>query len=159
MRPTGWGLVLPWLIVPLALFGGCGQGGGGKAPELSGLPLVSGARVVQQVRKCDRGANAFCALEIVIVASRYRDSLDLLAGEQGHLRSLGWTGASPEIGEERAADSPGHKLRVTYATAYGDLKGIDLGWIHRSRKTAVALSHALFDHAPTLSMMLEQGPT
>ncbi|MDQ6606908.1 MAG: hypothetical protein M3Z06_10235 [Actinomycetota bacterium] len=127
-------------------------------PELSRLPLVSGARIVQQVRQCDRGANSFCAIELVVVDPRYRTSLDLLTGEHQRLASLGWTSANAQIGEERAADSPGHKLRVTFATDSGDLKGIDLGWIHRSRQTALALSHALFAHSAALSLMLEEGP-
>ncbi len=124
-------------------------------PDLSGLPLVSGARIIQQVRQCDRGANAFCALELVVVAPRYHTSLDLLNDEHARLQSLGWSSANSEIGEERTLDSPGHKLRVTFATAYGDLTGIDFAWIHRSRKTALALSHAAFARSPTLSMMLE----
>jgi hypothetical protein len=148
----------PALLAPLALLAGCGQSGV-KVPDSTRLPLVSGARVVQQVRQCDRGANAFCSLELVVVDPRYRNSLDLLTGEHQHLMSLGWTGANAEIGEERAADSPGHKLRVTFSTAGGDLKGIDLGWIHRSRKTALALSHALFAHSSALSVMLEYGPS
>jgi hypothetical protein len=128
-------------------------------PDSARLPLVSGAQIVQRVRQCDRGANAFCSLELVVVDPRYHNSLDLLTDEHQHLMSLGWTGANAEIGEERAADSPGHKLRVTFSTAGGDLKGIDLGWIHRSRKTALALSHALFDHSSALSVMLEYGPS
>jgi hypothetical protein len=147
-----------WPIAPLALLAGCG-GSGVKVPDLSRLPLVSGARIVQQVRQCDRGTNSFCALELVVVDPGYHTSLDLLNGEHQRLMSLGWTGANAEIGEERAADSPGHKLRVTFATDNGDLKGIDLGWIHRSRKTAVALSHALFNHSAALSVMLEYGPS
>jgi hypothetical protein len=73
------------------------------------------------------------------------------------LLKSGWTGADADSGEQRAADSPGHKLRVTYATAYGDLKGIDLGWIKRSRKLTLALSRAIFDHAAAMSMLLEVG--
>lgn len=128
-------------------------------PDLTRLPLVSGARIVQQVRQCDRGANSFCSLELVVVNPRYHTSLDFLNQEHKRLASLGWTSANAQIGEERAADSPGHKLRVTFATDYGDLKGIDLGWVHRSRKTALALSHALFAHSATLSVMLEVGPS
>jgi hypothetical protein len=128
-------------------------------PDVGKFPLVNGARIVQTVTRCDPGANAYCGLELIVTDPTFKDSLDLLAGEQHHLATLGWTGANAKIGEERAADSPGHKLHVTYATAYGDLKGIDLGWIKRSHRTAVALSHALFDHAPTLSVLLELGPS
>jgi hypothetical protein len=142
--------------VTITALGGCGNGGH-REPDVSKLPLVPGAHIVQQVQRCDPGANAYCGLELVVTAQRFRDSLDLLAGEQHHLDQLGWTGANAQIGEERAADSPGHKLHVTYATAYGDLKGIDLGWIKRSHRTALALSRALFDHAPTLSVLLELG--
>ena len=46
---------------------------------------------------------------------------------------------------------------MTYATAYGDLKGIDLGWIKRSRTITLALSRALFDRASAMSVMLEVG--
>ena len=49
--------------------------------------------------------------------------------------ALGWTGANADTGQQRAADSPGHKLRLTYAPAAGDLQGIDLGWIKRSRRS------------------------
>jgi hypothetical protein len=151
--------LLLWPLLLATALAGCGQGGGDKTPDSSKLPLVAGARILQQIRRCDPGANAFCALELVVVDPSYHSSLDFLAVEQHHLLTHGWTGASPPIGEERAADSPGHKLHITYATAYGDLKGIDLGWIHRTHRTAVALSHALFDHASTISVLLEMGPS
>lgn len=63
-----------------------------------------------------------------------------------------------DTGEERAAESPTHSLRVTYATPFGDLKGIDLGWIKRSQPIAVALSQAMFHRSSAMSMMLEIGP-
>ena len=53
--------------------------------------------------------------------------------------------------------SPGDKLRVTYATAYGDLKDIELGWISRAKPISLALSHAIFDRAAAMSVMLEIG--
>jgi hypothetical protein len=143
-------------IAAIVALAGCG-GDSKNVPEVSKLPLVSGAQVVTQARQCDKGANAFCAIELVVVDRRYKDSLALLLGERDLLRSNGWTGANPDTGEQAADDSPGHKLRVTYATAAGDLKGIDLNWIKRARPVTLALSHAMFAQSPTLSMMLEIG--
>ena len=147
-------LALAGLISTLT---GCGQGTAQRAPDLRRLPLVDGARIVAQAQRCDRGANAFCAVQLVIVNRRFRSSTDLLKGEHRLLLQSGWTGANGDTGEEHAADSPGHKLRVTYATADGDLKGIDLGWIKRPRQITLALSRALFDRVPALSVMFEVG--
>jgi hypothetical protein len=135
----------------------CGSGGGQHTPDLTKLPLVNGARVVAQSRKCDPGANAFCGWEVVVVAPRFHDSNELLLGEHDHLKALGWTGANAEIGGERAADSPKHTLHLSFATADTDLKGIDLGWIRRSRAIQLTLSHEIFAHMPSLSMLLEDG--
>ncbi len=88
---------------------------------------------------------------------RPRSADALVKDEHALLLKNGWTGANAETGEQHAADSPGHKLRVTYATAFGDLKGIDLGWIKRSRTLTLALSHALFAHTAAMSMLLEMG--
>ena len=142
------------LAVALA---GCGASSGTRIPELRRLPLVEGAGVVAQSRVCDRGASAYCAIELVVVDSRYATSTALVSAERAQLRRHGWTGASGDTGDERAADSPGGKLRVTYATAYGELKGIDFLWIKRSRATARALSHAMFARAPAMSILLEPG--
>jgi len=46
---------------------------------------------------------------------------------------------------------------LTYATAYGDLKGVDLGLIERSENVTLALSRAMFQRASTISMLLEEG--
>ncbi len=150
----------PLSLVPLAALilaiSGCGADSP-RTPQLSRLPLVAGARISVKVHVCDTGANAFCAWEVVVVAPRYRDADTLFKSEHRHLLKLGWSGADGDIGDEHAADSPGHKLRVTYATPTGDLKGIDLGWIRRSRPVTLALSQAIFAHAPALSMLLEQG--
>jgi len=128
-----------------------------RSPSLSALPIVPGASIAAQVRECDRGANTFCALEFVIVDGRYRTSRDLVIDEHLLLKRMGWSSANADTGEQRAADSPGHKFRVTYATAYGDLKGIDLGWIKRPRPITLALSRALFKRAAAMSVMLEIG--
>lgn len=124
-------------------------------PQASQLPLVSGSKIVAQVKQCDKGANAYCALELVVVGSSYKNSQDFLGIERERLVTLGWTREGADTGNEHAVDSPGHKLRLTYATALGDLTGIDLGWIKRPRPITLALSRTLFQRAPALSMMLE----
>jgi hypothetical protein len=148
-------LALPALA--LSLLAGCGQSTGKRAPSLSELPLVRGADIVAQVRQCDRGANAFCAWQLVVVDHRYRTSGALVRAEHRLIHKLGWRGADADTGEENSSDSPGHKLRVTYATADGDLLGIDLGWIRRPRKITLALSRVMFDRSSAMSVMLELG--
>jgi hypothetical protein len=148
--------LLPALAVVLV---GCGQSGGGGTPDATRLPLAKGARVVASVRQCDAGSNAFCDVQLVVVGRRYPSSEALLGAEHQRLLSLGWTGANADTGEQHAADSPGHKLRVTYATAFGDLLGLDLGWIHRSGTVVLALSRAMFDRSATMSILLEKGTT
>jgi hypothetical protein len=137
-----------------------GCGGASKTPHeptASQLPLVDGASVVAQVRQCDNGANAYCAIQMVVTDPRYKTSADLVDQEHAKLRSHGWTGGEGDTADQKAADSPGHKLRVTYATASGDLRGVDLGSIERSRKITLALSRAMFNRAPAMSLMLEVG--
>lgn len=156
---TGGRVRLVTLAALFAALSGCGRGGEHRSPDLAGLPLVNGAKVVTRVQRCDRGANAYCAIQLVVVGSRYRTSTDLVRSERAHLGKLGWTTVNGDTGDERAAESPGHKLRLTYSTAYGDLRGIDLGWIKRPRRIALALSHALFYRASAMSLMLEAGPS
>ena len=156
---TGGRVRLVTLAALIATLSGCGQGGGHRPPDVARLPLVGGARVVAQTKRCDRGANAYCAVELVVIARRYPTSADLVKGEGLYLGKLGWTSANGDIGEEKAAESPGHQLRLTYATAYGDLKGIDLGWIKRPRPIALALADTLFARASAMSLMLEAGPS
>jgi hypothetical protein len=149
--------LLPLLIALTAALAGCGQGGAHDAPALSKLPLVGGARIVSQVRRCDPGANAFCALEFVLVDPHYPTSTALLASERQSLRQRGWTSADGDFGQESAADSPGHQLRLTYGTAAAELEGIDLGWIQRTDTIARSLSGTMFDRAAAISLMLEAG--
>ena len=68
-----------------------------------------------------------------------------------------WSGADGDTSNEHAADSPGHKLRVTYAPPIGELQGIDVGGVRRSKAVALALSNAFFAHTPVISMLLEVG--
>lgn len=88
---------------------------------------------------------------------RYPSSNAFVLGERNLLRAHGWTGASPQTADELADESPGHELRVTYATAYGDLKGIALGWIQRTRHIQRSLSSQLFAGTPAMSAQLQAG--
>ncbi len=141
----------------ILLVSGCGQSGTKRVPSVEQLPLVSGARIVTQIRRCDPGANAYCAWELVVVDRGYHSSDALMVSERHRLLREGWSTANAETGEQEAANSPGHRLRVTYATASGDLKGIDLGWIKRSPNVALELSRTMFEHTAALSMLLEAG--
>jgi hypothetical protein len=143
--------------MPLVLLlAGCGSSAT-KPPDASRLPLVDGATVVARTQQCDRGANAFCSVQLVVVDRRYRDSVDLMRHERLKLQSLGWSINDGDTGSEHAANSPGHRVRVTYATADGDLRGIVLGWIDRPRSITLALSQAIFARSPAISMMIENG--
>jgi hypothetical protein len=144
-------------VAMAAALAGCGSRGHDRVPDLASLPLVGGSRIVTQARVCDSGANAYCAYDLVVASSRYHTSEQFLLGERGDLRRLGWTGANPPNGDERAVDSPSGGLHLTYATATGDLTGLDLGWIQRARGIATALSRAIFRHTPALSMELRFG--
>lgn len=121
------------------------------------MPLIDGASVAAQAQQCDRGANSYCAVEMVIVDRRFRTSTDLMQAERNRLRGLGWSLWDGDTGNEHAADSPGHRLRATYATAEADLQGIDLGWIKRPQGITLTLSRLLIDRAPAISVMLEKG--
>jgi hypothetical protein len=138
---------------------GCGSRGHDRVPDVASLPLVGGSRIVTQARVCDPGANAYCAYDLVVASTRYRTSEQFLQGERSDLHRLGWTGANAPNGDERAVDSPGGGLHLTYATATGDLTGLDLGWIQRAHGIATALSRAIFRHTPALSMELRFGPS
>ena len=148
------------LLAPIATALGlcaCGHAGAGHPAAVSDVPLVGGAEIVSSARQCDRGANPYCALELVVVDPRYRSSGDLLTSEHRQLKASGWAETGGDTGQELAANSPTHPLRLTYATAVGDLRGVDLGWIPRSRQTALALSRQIFDRAPAISLMLESS--
>ena len=150
-------------LLSLAAFGaglaGCGRGGPRAPLDASWLPLVPGARVVAQARQCDRGAHAFCALELVAVNPRYRSSGDFVVAERRHLRALGWSLVGAQASGERAAQSPGQKLRLTYSTAISDLQQVELGVIRRTRTIELALSQTLLRGTPAISLMLEDGPS
>jgi hypothetical protein len=143
------GLAVSWLLA------GCG--GGDHSPGRSSLPLVKGARVVTSVRQCDQGANAYCTLELVVVDRDYKSARDFVVAERDLLKRQGWSTVAPPTADELAAESPGHKLRITYATAYGDLKGIDLGWLQRSLAVRRSLGEQLVAGAPALSALVQSG--
>ena len=140
----------------IATLAGCGSSTQ-HTPSLTGLPLVDGAHVVAQSVKCDPGANAFCGLEVVVAAPGYGTSDRLLRSEHLRLKALGWSGVNADIGGERSFDSPGHKLRVTYATPQGELQGVDLGYAKRAQPVQLALSQAMFAHTPAISILYEIG--
>jgi hypothetical protein len=145
-------------IVSALVAVGCGQSGDHSAGLMvQGVPLVGGARVVAQVRSCDRGASAYCALQLVVVGSGFQSSADLLAHEEGRLHARGWTLTVGDTPQEHSADSPGHRLRLSYALAPDDLLSWDRGQIRRRPVIARALAQAMFQRAPTLSLMLQTG--
>ncbi len=145
------------LAVGVGAFGSSGSGRTQRVPDVTHVPLVSGAQIVARKRQCDPGANAYCAIELVVYDREYATSNDFLLSERKALHAHGWTGANGDTGEESAADSPGHKLHLTYATANGDLDGLIFHWIQRPWPIWSALSSSIFDHAPALSLMLENG--
>jgi hypothetical protein len=150
------GRVVVVAVLAAGTLAGCG-GGGDRTPSVDRLPLAPGSTVVSQVRQCNSGSNAYCAIEFVVVNKGSDNSLALVAQERHALTQRGWTITHANNGDEQAALSPGDKLRVTYATAYGDLKDIELGWISRAKPISLALSHAIFDRAAAISVMLEIG--
>ncbi len=137
------------------LLAGCG--GGAHTPQVSTLPRVKGAHVVTSVRRCDQGANPYCTLELVVVDHDYKSARDFVVAERDLLKSRGWDAVAPPTADELAAESPGHKFRITYATAYGDLKGIDLGWLQRSLAVRRSLGEQLFAGTPAMSAFLQSG--
>jgi len=140
-----------------ALVAGCGASKTSRGPELTGVPLGPGMRVVADVRRCDKGTNPYCAVQLVVVGRSYDSSGTLVEAEKQHLNSLGWSVAQGDFGNERAADSSGQKLRLTYAPGNIDLEGIDLGWIQRAPVISRALSSQMFARAPAMSLMLQTG--
>ena len=141
-------------LVLAAGIAGCGSSSP-RTPNIGQLPLVPGVRTVAKVTQCDPGAAAYCGVQFVVLNHRYRDSEEFLKSESALLHAHGWTDANADIGPETAADSPGHKLHLTYATAFGELDGIDFGWIKRPRNITIALSNSVFAHTPALAMLLE----
>jgi hypothetical protein len=149
-------------LVALALVAGSLAGCGAtspsaRTPSAGAVPLVPGSRIVAQVRRCDRGTHAFCAIDLVVRNGKYASS-GILARDESHvLRKQGWSLANGDTDAQSAANSPGHKLRLTFATADGELRAIDLGMINRSWPITYALSNSMFDRVAAMSMRLEVG--
>lgn len=120
---------------------------------------MPGAKVVSQATECDTGSNAFCALEAVVVDRTAANSGALTAAEDHLLHRRGWKSSAGDDGDEVAANSPGQKLRITFATAFNDLIGLDEKWITRADSIWKALDRTLVDRTPAMSIMLEVGPT
>lgn len=140
----------------LALIAGCGSGGP-HTPDLAALPLVPRATVEVKQRVCDSGSNPYCAWELVVAGTGYRDSNALFEAEHRLLLSRHWSGADGDIASQHAADSPGHRLRVTYANPVDELTGTGIFGVRRSQAVQLALSNAVFAHTPVISMLLEVG--
>ena len=149
--------MLPALAALGLAAGGCGAGTSSRAVGIDQIPLVPGALITAQVHSCDRGVNAYCSEQVVVEGQGYSSSAALLITERHLLDHLGWSSAAGADGMEKGEDSPGHELRMIYATAYGDLLGIDSSWVRRAAPIARALSQTMFDRAPALSIMLVRG--
>jgi hypothetical protein len=145
------------LAAVAGMLGGCGTASPGRIPSLSAIPLTGGTRIVAHETRCDRGANAYCALQLVVVGRGYSSSGALMGRERRYLKSLGWGISFAQTGPERAAESPGHKFRLVFATAAYDLQAVDLGWIQRAPAISRVLSQTMFNRQPALSLMLESG--
>lgn len=159
--PSRWstpGALSTLMLALLALeVAGCGQGSSlGSSPR---LPLVAGAHVVQMARRCDTGQHVFCGLYLVVYDSRYRGSQALMSAERRHLRALGWSVEQGDIGQEQSAVSPDRKYRLTYATAEGELRAVDLGWVERPSAISLALAHGMFDRTAVLEVTVAAGPS
>jgi len=138
---------------------GCGSSQADRTPTASAIPLLPGAKIASQSRVCDSGSRAYCTIELVVLDPRYKSSDNLAHDESKHLRKAGWSLADGDTSTETAANSPGHKLRLTYSTAADDLQSIDLGTIARQHAIVLGLSSSMFDRSAAMSMMLEAGAT
>jgi len=156
-RVSGTSVLVALLCSLSPLIVGCSPDTGPRSPSLSLVPLAPRARVLLQVRACNGGANAFCALQLVVVGSGYPTAHALLDAETHLLRTHHWLKVNADTALERAAYSPGGKVRVTYATAHGELESIELGWTQRRRPITVALAHTLFENRPALALLVENG--
>ena len=153
--PAATALVLLAAAVPLA---GCAEGSAPGRPALSELPRVARTRVLADVRSCDAGSHPYCAREIVLASPhRFIDSGVLKVAERTLLHNSGWHRTEGQTYDEFAAESPGNRLRVTYATAEQDLLAVDERRIQRPAAIVRALSQTLFQRQPALSVLLQAG--
>jgi hypothetical protein len=146
-------------LLALGGLAACGSATSTSSLNAGQLPLVPGSRIITQSSQCDQGSNAFCALEAVVVNPQFTSSGALVASEDRLLHQLRWRSSAGDDGDEVARNSPGQKLRLTFATAIDDLIGIDEHWITRSWPIEWTLAHTMMTRTPAMSIMLEQGPT
>jgi hypothetical protein len=146
------------LATALAL-GGCGAAGAPGTPSQRPVPLAAGGHIALRLRRCDRGIHPFCARELVLTAgrTRYHDGAALGAAEGDALRRAGWTASEGEAPTELAAQSRGGRLRLTYATAAGELRAIAAGEAERAPAIVRALRRDRTAGVPALSLLLEVG--
>ena len=88
--------VISLLALPVVAAGlsGCGHGSAAqRTPQLARLPLAAGSQISLRVLRCDTGANAYCAWELVVTGQGYRSSTALLLATQTTGR--GGTGSAP----------------------------------------------------------------
>ena len=95
-------------VAACVLLAGCGGVSNHRALGLKDVPLPRGAQILARVRVCDRGANAFCAEQLVVTGGRgrYASSADLLNSENARLKQLGWSDARGNTGKQLAAQPP-----------------------------------------------------
>ena len=136
-----------------------GCGGGERSPSVKALPLVGGSRVIVSQKVCDKGASPYCAVEMVVQDNAYPNGRALALAEKALLKRRKWRKLNAPVALEWSADSPGDKLRVTYAGAPGELQVIDLGWVKRTRRISLALSREIFAHRAAMSVELQLGTT
>jgi hypothetical protein len=146
------------LLALVVVLAGCG-GDAPRHPSLSSVPLVPGGQVVVRANACDAGANAYCALDLVLVNPRFKSSEELVTNERRWLKHNRWLLVSAQTGDEQSADSPGGRIRVTFSTPLLDLRDIELGWIKRPRPIALALSRAIYDGSAAMSVNVVAGPS
>ncbi len=151
------GVVIAWSAGAAILLSGCGTAD--RTPSVQGLPLASGSHVVVRQKVCDKGSDAYCAVEMVVRGASYPNSRSLALAEKLILKQRRWSKVNAPVGLELAADSPGDRLRVTYAGAGAELQAIDLGWIQRSRQISLALSREIFNHRAAMAILLQLGTT
>ncbi len=139
------------------IIAGCGASQAQRTLTAKDIPLVPGAQIAVQAHACDRGSRVYCSVDLVVVDHHYVSS-DVLALDESHvLRKHGWSLADGETAFQTGANSPGHKLRLTFASATGDLRQIVLGQINRPWPITYALSNSMFDRTAAMSMRLEVG--
>jgi len=145
------------VVAAVAGLSGCGQGNTPVSASLADIPLAPGVKVVWHQRRCDPGVRSYCSVEFVLAGPRYPSSAALREAQRAVLKRAGWGSAHGETDAERAAQSPQHNLRMTYATAFNDLLSIDQGTIERAPGVSRALSRQLFSQTPALSGILQTG--